>query len=663
VKISILAAGAGGMYCGSCLRDNALAVALRRAGHEVTLIPLYTPLRTVSPAANIPEVFYGGVNVYLQHASRIFRHTPRMLDAILDRPWLLGIAGRMGEKIDPAKVSSLTHDVLIGEDGNATKELSRLVRFLREEVRPQIVSLPNLMFIGLARTFRRVLNVPVICELTGEDIFLDAMSGADRATIQASIRARAADVTRFVSTTDSYARHMAAYLDIPRERIDVVYTGLAPELFANASAAAAKRPPTIGYLARACPEKGLGRLIDAFLILRKNPLMSQTRLRIAGYIGGRDRDWVTGLQQRVIDAGLNEFVDWLGEVDQAGKIAMLDSIDVFTVPTAYPEAKGIYLLEAMARGVPVVQPAHGSFPELIEQTQGGILVPPGDPRALAAALIDLLSDQQIRADLGKRGYDAVRERFTDDRMAQQMLEVCEAALKDEPAPARDDHALTVRDVYKEYPTPAEPLTVLRGVSFSLTAGQTLAIVGPSGSGKSTLLNILGTLDAPTRGEVLLDGENPFILGPKKLAALRARRIGFVFQDHHLLPQCTAIENVLVAKLAAGKVHKPDEDRAAELLRTVGLADRATHLPSELSGGERQRVAIARALMNSPRLLLCDEPTGNLDQHNSKSVTELLLKLARELGSILVTVTHSEAVAAMFERQMRMTDGVLESATS
>jgi len=586
-----------------------------------------------------------------------------MLDAIFDRPWLLGVAGRLGERADPAKFSALTHDILIGEDGNATKELTRLLRFLREDVRPQVISLPNLMFIGLARTFSRELGVPVICELTGEDIFLDAMSDTDRATIRKSIRTRAADVTRFVATSDYYAKQMAAYLDIPCEKIDIVYTGLAPELFANMPSARPARQPTIGFLARACPEKGLSRLIDAFLLLRQNATMWQTRLKIAGYIGARDRDFVANLQGRISDAGLNDAVDWLGEVDQAGKIAMLDSIDVFTVPTAYPEAKGIYLLEAMARGVPVVQPAHGSFPELIDQTGGGILVPPGDAQALASALADLLSDQQRRTELGNSGYEAVRTHFTDDQMAQQMLTVCEAALNDQPEIKSDDHALIVRDVCKEYPTPAEPLIVLRGISFSLNAGQTLAIVGPSGSGKSTLLNILGTLDSPTRGHVLLDGDDPFALKPRKLAALRARRIGFVFQDHHLLPQCTAIENVLVAKLAMAKVQQPDQDRAAELLKLVGLADRATHLPSELSGGERQRVAIARALMNSPRLLLCDEPTGNLDRHNSQSVTELLLKLARELGSILITVTHSEVVAAMFEKQMRMTDGVLESTAS
>jgi len=196
------------------------------------------------------------------------------------------------------------------------------------------------------------------------------------------------------------------------------------------------------------------------------------------------------------------------------------------------------------------------------------------------------------------------------------------------------------------------------VSFSLSRGDTLAVVGPSGSGKSTLLNILGTLDRPTRGGVRLAEIDPFSLSPGELARFRATRVGFVFQDHHLLPQCTAAENVLVPKLAIGRATDADAGRARELLSLVALADRARHLPSELSGGERQRVAIARALMNGPELLLCDEPTGNLDQKTSHAVAQLLLHLAAEMNAILITVTHSPAIAEMFGRQMQMSDGVL-----
>jgi lipoprotein-releasing system ATP-binding protein len=216
------------------------------------------------------------------------------------------------------------------------------------------------------------------------------------------------------------------------------------------------------------------------------------------------------------------------------------------------------------------------------------------------------------------------------------------------------------DVHKSYPTPGEPLVVLRGVSLSLAPRESLAIVGPSGSGKSTLLNIVGTLDRPTSGSVTLGGVDPFTLNANALAEFRSTRVGFIFQDHHLLPQCTAVENVLLPKLASGKVTGEDTARANELLDNVGLGGRASHLPSEMSGGERQRVAVARALMNRPSLLLCDEPTGNLDSKNSAAVGELLKRVAGDSGAMLVVVTHSPVLAEMFDRRAQMSDGVLQT---
>lgn len=227
------------------------------------------------------------------------------------------------------------------------------------------------------------------------------------------------------------------------------------------------------------------------------------------------------------------------------------------------------------------------------------------------------------------------------------------------SPAATTTGLAVVDVRKEFPTPAEPLVVLRGVSFTVAAGQRVAIIGPSGSGKSTLLNIIGTLDEPTSGTITVGSQNPFTLKPKELARFRSTQIGFVFQDHHLLPQCNALENVLIPRLAIGPVEPTHVERARQLLTDVGLDNRATHLPAELSGGERQRVAIARALMNAPALILCDEPTGNLDTKTGQSIGQLLVSLAEKTNAILIAVTHSPALAEMFPRQMHMSDGVLE----
>jgi len=218
--------------------------------------------------------------------------------------------------------------------------------------------------------------------------------------------------------------------------------------------------------------------------------------------------------------------------------------------------------------------------------------------------------------------------------------------------------LQVDDVRKDYPSRDEPLVVLRGVSLELAAGQKLAILGPSGSGKSTLLNILGTLEPPTAGRVVLDGQDVAQLSEPELAAFRNRRIGFVFQDHHLLPQCTALENVLLPTVAQGATTADDADRALRLLDRVGLSRRRDHRPAELSGGERQRAALARALINRPALLLADEPTGNLDRTTSEAVARLLLELHEQEQMILIVATHSQRLAELLGRQFELDDGRL-----
>jgi lipoprotein-releasing system ATP-binding protein len=220
--------------------------------------------------------------------------------------------------------------------------------------------------------------------------------------------------------------------------------------------------------------------------------------------------------------------------------------------------------------------------------------------------------------------------------------------------------LVVEHLAKEFPTRSEPLVVLRDVSLSLEAGQNAAILGPSGSGKSTLLHIVGALDEPTRGSVTLAGENPFTLDPAGLARFRNRNIGFVFQDHYLLPQLTVLENVLIPGLADGPPSAEVQSRAKELLGRVGLGERIDHRPAELSGGERQRAGVARALLLKPALLLADEPTGNLDRTNATAVGKLLIELQRQEQAMLLVVTHSQELAGLLQRQYELNDGKLDN---
>jgi glycosyltransferase involved in cell wall biosynthesis len=436
VNISILAAGAGGMYCGSCMRDNALANALRRLGHHVTLIPLFSPLRTEPNDGSIDQVFYGGVNVYLQHASRLFRKTPRLFDWLFDRPWLLNLATRYGASTPPEHLGGLTLDILRGAEGPAVKELRRLLQFMKHDVRPQVVSIPNLMFIGVAPVLKSELGAPVVCELSGEDIFLDALAPRDRENAQQLIRKAASDVDRFVATSAEYAGRMAEYLDVPREDIDVVYPSVSAEYLNAPVRRSNDRPPTVGFLARICPEKGLHRLIDAMLLLWQMPGQADVRLKVAGYLGKRDIAFYEQQQERVRAAGKSAQCEFRGEVTREEKLALLDGCDVFSMPTQYVESKGISVFEAWSRGVPVVQPGHGSFPELIDKSGGaGVLVPPGDAKALAEAIATLLRDAGKRDQMGRLGKDAVAGHFTDDHMARNMIAVFESLVggKREPA--------------------------------------------------------------------------------------------------------------------------------------------------------------------------------------------------------------------------------------
>lgn len=218
--------------------------------------------------------------------------------------------------------------------------------------------------------------------------------------------------------------------------------------------------------------------------------------------------------------------------------------------------------------------------------------------------------------------------------------------------------LKVENLSKEYSTPAGPLRIVSDVSLSLPAGSAVSIMGPSGSGKSTLLYMLGALEPPSGGTVTLNGQNPFLLDAKQLAAFRNQQIGFVFQDHCLLPQCSVIENVLTPAMVSTTNGEPN-NRATELLKQVGLAERLNHRPAQLSGGEKQRVALARALIMKPRLLLCDEPTGNLDQKSADVVADLLLQTHRNAETILIVVTHSKELAARFPQRFELRNQHLE----
>ncbi len=433
MKIVYLAAGAAGMYCGSCLHDNTLAAALLAAGVDVALVPTYTPIRTDETDVSQPRVLFGGINVYLQQLSGAFRYTPRWFDRLLDSPWLLNALSRLNSSIEPAKLGALTVSMLEGEQGKQRKEVAKLVDWLAREGPPDLVHLSNSMLAGMAREIGRQLSVPVVCSLSGEDIFLEKLSAPHYERARAVLRQRAGDVSAFVSLNRYYADYMADYLAVDRERIHVVPHGLNLAGHGTRARAQPGRPFTIGYLARICYDKGLHQLVEAFQLLKLQPGLPPLRLRVAGYLGAADRKYLDEIVAKIRGWGWLQDFEYAGELDHAQKVAFLQSLDIMSVPTVYRESKGLSILEALANAVPVVLPAHGTFPELIEDTGGGLLCEPDDPASLAEKLRQLALNPAEADELGRRGQEAIRERYTAARMAERTLALYQKLLSGQSA--------------------------------------------------------------------------------------------------------------------------------------------------------------------------------------------------------------------------------------
>jgi glycosyltransferase involved in cell wall biosynthesis len=423
MRIAFITSGAAGMFCGSCMKDNTLAATLIAQGHEALLLPTYTPIRTDEDDISMHRIFFGGINIYLEQKSLFFRHTPWFLDRLLNFPRLLRWVSRFAMKTEAQALGELTVSMLKGTHGKQSKEIDKLLRFLKTEARPDVIVMSNLLISGLVPAVKASLGVPILGTLQGDDIFLEALPADLRQECINLVRHNSKQVDGHFATSTYYADFMAGYLGLPREKIHVVYPGInlkghgGPREFREAP------PYTIGYFARICPEKGFHRITEAFRLLRHTPGAPPCQLHVSGWLGEHQRGYFDEHVGKLRAAGLGDDVVHVPAPGHAGKIVFLQNLDVLSVPTVYREPKGIYILEALANGTPVVQPRHGSFPELIEATGGGTLVDPDDPQALADGLRRMLEDVASRRAFGESGKAAVHERFNADRMGVATVEV------------------------------------------------------------------------------------------------------------------------------------------------------------------------------------------------------------------------------------------------
>jgi glycosyltransferase involved in cell wall biosynthesis len=405
------------------MHDNTLARALLSQGDQVLLVPTYTPIRTDEENVSLPRVFFGGVNVFLQQQSALFRHTPWFIDRMFDSPKLIRWLSRRSAAVDVAKLGALTVSTLEGEHGKQRKEIEKLIHWLAAEEKPELIHLSNALLIGMAGPLRRRLKVPIVCNLAGEDWLLEQLQEPHYNRARELLRQRANDVDQFVAYNNYFADFMSEYVGVDRSRIEVIPHGLRLDGHEMRRGTQPGEPFTIGYFGRIASEKGLHLLVEAFALLCEEPGMPPLRLRLAGYKSPGDEPYFDTLHKRIRELGLTDQFEYVGEPDRAGKIKFLHTLDAMALPTVYRESKGLAALEALANGVPLVAVRHGMFPELIRHTGGGLLCEPNNPADMAAKLRDFIRNPALAAEYGRRGREAILSHYSADQMARKHREL------------------------------------------------------------------------------------------------------------------------------------------------------------------------------------------------------------------------------------------------
>lgn len=427
MRIAYVTAGAAGMYCGSCLNDNVLAGRLMKQGHDVVLVPTYTPTRTDVANLSQHRVFFGGINVFLEQRYPWYRKMPKPVRWLLDRPSLLNWVSRFSDRTDAEDLGALTESMLMGEEGPHIRQIDELADWLEKEFKPDVVHLTNSMFLGIGPVLKRRLKCLVVCSLQGEDLFLDDLIEPYRTRVFDLLRQQGGQVDGLIATSRYYADFMAEHVGFERSRIHIVPLGIEAHDFERSKPLGNARA-TLGFFARQSPEKGLDNLVDAFIAASRE-LNGELQLRVAGYVANKDVEFIAMQKKKLEQAGLADQAEFLGELTREQKVTFLHSLDLMSVPTNYHESKGLSVLEAMAAAVPVVQPAHGVFPEMIELTGGGVLYEAASGDALVSELVSLVRDETRRQELGSTGSKAVRQHYHAEQMAQLMTDTYTRVLK------------------------------------------------------------------------------------------------------------------------------------------------------------------------------------------------------------------------------------------
>lgn len=427
MKIAHIIPGSGGsFYCGNCLRDSKYVKALRDLGHQVIKVPMYLPLFDDAHDLEEVPVFYGAVNLYLKQRFPVFRHMPSFVEKAFDSKSVLQLAAHKAGSTRAKGLEEMTLSMLLGEEGLQKADLDKMVDWLANEAKPDIVHLSNALLLGLARTIRQRLNVPVVCSLQDEDVWVDVMSEKHKREVWDLMSERGKEVDAFIAVSDYFATEIRNKMVIRDDQMFTVHIGVDTDDYLPREITS--KDPAIGYISRMCEENGLAVLVNAFILLSKNPGFSNVTLRITGGKTDDDLQFIKDQKHKISQSGLTDRVTWVEEFGGAERLSFYDSVRLISVPVLNGEAFGLYQLESMASGIPMVQPALGAFPEVIHSSGGGIIYTPNDAAHLAEALASLILDNEKLQALSKAGLSGVREQFDVHRQAKKMVKVYEQIL-------------------------------------------------------------------------------------------------------------------------------------------------------------------------------------------------------------------------------------------
>ena len=430
MKIVHIIPGSGGtFYCQNCMRDNELIKSLKALGREIYMVPMYLPISVDDyEKVDATPVFYGAINIYLKEKLPFYRHAPMWLEKLFDSQLLLRFAAKRSGSTRASGLEEMTISMLMGEEGRQASELEHLIKFLKREIKPDIVHLSNALLLGLARRLKNDLGAKIICSLQDENEWIDLMSEEYQKKIWDLMAEKSVDVDMFVAVSNYYSEKSKALLKIPAEKINVVYDGINLDGYEISSLPF--DPPVIGYLCRMSEYFGLGIIVDAFIRLKQDERFKDLKLYLTGGYTDDDKIFVNEMLKKISKFGFEKDVLIFEEFNKGNRIQFLKSLTLLSVPVPTGEAFGTYQLEALAAGVPVVQPNIGGYPEFIEATGGGIIYEPNDSENLAKALASLLTKPDQVRKFGAQGRKAVLEKYSMSDMAKKIIKVYESIIND-----------------------------------------------------------------------------------------------------------------------------------------------------------------------------------------------------------------------------------------